>query len=83
VLDEEIQAMVPDCNHAVAQIALLNQEKAQANERIASGIKTIVPVSAIAHLLRGELKREAKIATGEYNQLLESKIGEIKSDCAV
>ncbi len=83
VLDEEIHAMVPDCGRADAQIALLDQEKAQVNDRVASGIKTIVPVSAIVHLFRGELRREAKIATGEYNQLIESKISEIKSDCAV
>ena len=83
VLDVEISAIVPDCNRAVAQIALLDQEKADTNERIASGIKTIVPVSAVVHLFRGELNREARIASGEYNQLLDSKIGEIKSACAV
>ena len=75
--------MIPDCDRAEEQIALLDQEKAGMNERIASGVKTLVPVSAVVHLFRGELRREAKIATGEYNQLLIDKIGEIKSHCAV
>ena len=83
VLDSELQAMVADCDHISEQIASLRREEAGTNERIASGIKTIIPISAVVHLFRGELKREARIATGDYNKMLADKIAELKSDCAV
>ena len=83
VLDSEIQAMSADCDHIADQVASLQREEATTNERIASGIKAIIPTSAVVHLFRGELKREAKIATGEYNRMLAAKISELKRDCAV
>ena len=62
---------------------MLGRERAATNERIAASIKTVIPVSAIVHLLRGELKREASLATGDYNRLLDGKIDQLKSEYGI
>ena len=83
VLDSDIQSLKQDCANAETQIAMLGRKRAATNECILAGIKTVIPVSAIVHLFRGELKREVSIATGDYNRLLDGKIDQMKSECGI
>tara|TARA_B100000686_G_scaffold216637_1_gene223612 strand:+ start:439 stop:747 length:309 start_codon:yes stop_codon:yes gene_type:complete len=80
VFDSDIQFRKPNCANAGPQITTFGRERADTNECIVSGIKTVVPVSAIVHLFRVKLKREASIVTGDYNRLLDGKIEQIKSE---
>lgn len=82
VLDP-VLAEPPACAQAADHIAALEREKATTQERAAAGLKTVVPASLAVHLFRGELKRTAAIATGEYNALLAAKIAEIKRRCGL
>ncbi len=82
VLDPAL-AELPACAQAAEHIATLERETATTQERAAAGLKTVVPTSLAVHLFRGELKRTAAIATGEYNALLAAKIADIRRRCGL
>ena len=43
----------------------------------------VVPISAIVGAVEGTEGTKAKIATGDYNKILEQKIAEIKKTCGI
>jgi hypothetical protein len=71
------------CATANRDIALLENEKASIAGQAAAGITSVLPVGLVAGLLKGTAKDKAKVATGEYNDLIETKIGKIKHKCGV
>ncbi len=72
-----------DCSIADQDIATLESEKASAAEQVSAGARSIVPVAAIAGLLRGDTKDRAAVASGKYNKQLDAKIAEIKQECGL
>jgi len=44
----------------------------------AAGVKVILPISLVAHVASGTEGDEAKVASGEYNKMIDKKIAEIK-----
>jgi hypothetical protein len=51
--------------------------------RVAAGVESIVPVSLVVNLASGTEGDKAKVASGEYNKMLDKKIAEIKSTCGM
>ena len=43
----------------------------------------IIPVSLVVGVASGTEGGKAKVATGEYNKMLDAKIAEIKSQCVM
>ena len=72
-----------DCNTAEQDIALLEQERASTAEQIGAGIRTIMPIGAAAALLRGDMEDRASVTTGEYNQMIDFKIEDIRRACGL
>ena len=72
-----------DCSTAEQDIATLESEKASAAQQVSAGARSIVPLAAVAGLLRGDTKDRAAVASGKYNKQLDAKIAEIKQKCGL
>ncbi len=72
-----------DCSTAEQDIATLEAEKASAAQRVSAGARSIIPIGAVAGLLRGDTKDRAAVASGKYNEQLDAKIAEIKQKCGL
>lgn len=77
-LDKEI-----NCSTARADIEILENEKASVGKQILSGVRSVIPFSAVAAIIMGDYRERAQVATGQYNDDIESKILEIKSSCGI
>ena len=66
-----------------ADIRVLKSEKVHASQQLAAGVTAIVPVSLVVNLAKGTEGSQAKVATGDYNKMLDAKIAEIKQECGV
>jgi hypothetical protein len=82
-----------DCGSASQDIAALEGEKASVAKRVEMGARYVVPVAAVADILRsynveGQTSDEyyadkESVVTGEYNEAIDRKIGHIKQACNV
>ena len=72
-----------NCATAEADIRVLQSEKTHASQQIAAGVTAIVPVSLVVGVATGTEGTKAKVATGEYNKMLDDKIAEIKRECGL
>ena len=72
-----------NCGNAEADIRSLKAEKAHASSEALAGVKAILPISLVANVAGGSEGDEAKIATGEYNEMIDKKIAEIKQQCGM
>jgi outer membrane murein-binding lipoprotein Lpp len=71
------------CGNAKADIRSLNAEKAHVGSQTAAGVKAIIPISLVVNVASGTEGDQAKIASGEYNKMIDKKIAEIKSECGM
>ncbi len=72
-----------DCSTAEQDIATLESEKASAAQQVSAGARSIVPLAAVAGLLRGDTKDRAAVASGKYNEQIDAKIAEISQQCGL
>jgi len=70
-----------NCATAEGDIRALNSEKAHVGREIAAGVEAIVPVSLVVNTATGKEGEQFKVATGDYNKMLDQKIAEIKAKC--
>ena len=59
----------------------MNAEKSHTADQIVAGIGAITPIGLFAHAVKGDSKKNAKIASGDYNKMLDEKIAKIKKQC--
>lgn len=72
-----------NCATAEGDIRALKSEKVHAAEQLAAGVSAITPIGLIAGVATGTEGTKAKVATGEYNKMLDKKIAEIKQECGI
>jgi hypothetical protein len=72
-----------NCTSAKADIRVLMSEKTHASEQLATGVTTIIPIGLFTSAVQGTTGENAKVATGDYNKMLDDKIAEIKKTCGV
>lgn len=72
-----------NCATAPADLRALKAEKAHVGKQIVSGVTAIVPVSLVVNLVKGTEKEHFTVATGDYNDMLDKKIKEIKTTCGL
>ncbi len=72
-----------NCATAEGDIRVLKSEKVHASQQIAAGVTAIVPVGLAVNVVKGTEGSQAKVATGDYNKMLDAKIAEIKQECGV
>jgi hypothetical protein len=72
-----------NCATAEGDLRMLRSEKANVAEQIAAGVTSIVPVGFIVGVATQTEGEKIKMAAGDYNQILDEKIAEIKQKCGV
>ena len=72
-----------NCATADADIRVLKSEKVHASQQLAAGVSAITPIGLVAGVVTGTEGTKAKVATGDYNDMLDYKIAEIKRECGV
>jgi hypothetical protein len=60
---------------------VLQSEKANVAQEIANGVTAIVPAGAVIGIITGTESGKFKVASGDYNKMIDQKIAEIKSTC--
>jgi len=72
-----------DCKHAHYDIEILEGEKASTGKRAVMGVTSVTPAGAALTILGGQVKDKGKVVGGEYNQMIDDKIAEIRRTCGV
>ena len=72
-----------DCRSAKQDIKTLEEEKASVVKRLTSGVRSIMPIAAVAGILTGDYSDRVSVAAGTYNDDLATKIAQIKNECAI
>lgn len=72
-----------NCYTAKRDIAVLEEERASVGKRMLSGVRSVMPIAAVAGLLTGDYSDRVSVASGEYNEAIEQKIAQIKTTCRV
>ncbi len=79
---KELQQPI-NCATAEGDIRVLEHEKVHIAERIAEGVTAVVPISLVVGVVAGTEGTKYKVATGEYNKMIDKRIAEIKSQCGL
>jgi len=78
-----VQAMPVNCATAEGDLRTLNGEKANVAQQIGMGVSTIAPIGLVVGVVTGTEKSKYKVATGDYNKMIDAKINEIKTTCSI
>ena len=81
--EQQIVQQPINCATAEGDIRMLQSEKASVAKQIAMGVTAIVPVGLVAGVVTGTEKTKYQVATGQYNQMIDQKIAEIKAFCGL
>jgi len=72
-----------DCRTAEGDIRVLQSEKAHVAQEIANGVTAIFPAGAVIGIISGTESDKIKVASGDYNKMIDQKIAEIKTTCGL
>jgi hypothetical protein len=72
-----------NCATAEGDIRVLQSEKAHALTQIASGVTALSPAGAVLGVASGTETAKLQVASGEYNQMIDRKIADIKRTCRI
>lgn len=72
-----------NCATAEGDLRVLEKEKAHVAEQIGAGVTAIVPIGLVVGLVTGTEGTKFRVATGEYNKMIDKRIAEIKAQCGV
>ena len=72
-----------NCATAEGDIRMLEHEKAHVQDQILQGASAITPAGAVVGVVTGSEGTKLKVATGEYNKMIDKKIQEIKDHCGI
>ena len=72
-----------NCGTASADIQTLEDERASVGKQILAGVRSIMPIAAVAGILMGDYRDRVNVAIGSYNDDIEAKIDLIKARCGV
>jgi hypothetical protein len=64
-------------------MANLEAEKKSSLEQMENGVTSIMPSTAVLHLMTGKREESKKITSGEYNGKIDAHIELIKSTCGI
>jgi hypothetical protein len=81
--EKAIEEQPINCATAQGDLRILQHEKAHLAEEAAMGVTAIYPASAVVGLVAGTEMTKLKVATGEYNRLIDKKMAAIKSECGL
>jgi hypothetical protein len=70
-----------NCATARQDIEALKSEKAGVGQQIMAGVSSVLPVSAVVGLLKGNYSENVQVSAGQYNADIDRKISEIRTVC--
>jgi uncharacterized lipoprotein YmbA len=73
----DINAVKPNCARD-KQIAALEKEKAENDQRLLADIQSVAPALAANNLVAGTYGRNVAIATGEWADTIDRKLAELR-----
>jgi hypothetical protein len=79
--EKQTAAMPINCATAEGDIRTLNAEKVNTAHEIAAGVSMIAPIGLVVGVATSTEGQKYKVTTGEYNQMLDAKIAQIKAAC--
>jgi hypothetical protein len=62
---------------------MLMHEKAHVEEQIMQGVSAFSPAGLVIGLASGTEDQKVKIASGDYNKMIDGRIAEIKKECDI
>jgi hypothetical protein len=74
----DINAVKPNCARIDNQIAALEKEKAENDQRLLAGIQSVAPALAAINIVAGTYGRNVAIATGEWAAAIDRKLVELR-----
>src|SRR3989337_809992 len=74
----DINAVKPNCAKIDRQIAALEKEKAENNQRLLAGIQSVAPALAAINIVAGTYGRDVAIATGAWAAAIDRKLVELR-----
>ena len=81
-VEKELKQPV-NCATAEGDLRALKAEKVHVAQQIAEGVTAIIPISLVVGVVTMTEGTKLKVATGEYNKMIDNKIAEIKETCGV
>jgi hypothetical protein len=72
-----------NCRTAEGDIRVLQSEKANAVQQLASGASAIAPAGIVVGVLTGTEATKLTVAAGDYNNQIDARIAAIQSRCGV
>ena len=72
-----------NCATAEGDIRVLRGEKTNAAQEAAAGATAIAPAGIVMGLVTGTENTKLQVATGEYNQMIDRKISDIRRTCGM
>lgn len=81
--EEEAMKLPITCSTAEGDIRVLQGEKTHAAQQIANGVSAIAPAGLVIGILTGTERTKLRVASGEYNKMIDQRIADIKATCGV
>jgi Na+/glutamate symporter len=81
--EKQAKHMPVNCATAEGDIRMLQAEKVNTAQQVAAGVTMIVPVGLVVGVATSTEGQKYQVTTGDYNQMLDKKIAEIKQTCSV
>ena len=81
-VEKEMQQPI-NCATAEGDIRVLKSEKAHVGQQIAEGVTSITPPGFIVGVITGTEKEKLKVGVGDYNEMIDKRIAEIKEKCGI
>jgi len=72
-----------NCATAQGDLRVLEEEKVNVAQQIAAGVTSIFPAGLVIGLVTGTAGAKMRVATGDYNKMLDQRIAEIKQQCGI
>ena len=71
------------CATAEGDIRVLQSEKANVAQQVAEGATAIYPAGAVMGILTGTEGTKLQVATGDYNDMIDKRIADIRRTCGM
>jgi hypothetical protein len=72
-----------NCATAEGDIRTLQSEKSHVAQQVAMGITAIAPAGLVMGVLTGTEQTKLQVATGDYNNMIDQRIADIKMTCGL
>jgi len=80
---QQQEAAPVNCATAESNLKMLQAEKISTAKQIEDGVTAITPIGLVAGAATGTEKGKLQIASGDYNEMIDQKVVQIKSTCGI